>query len=664
MENETVRGENAPACEACRKRKRKVPPSRYPCDIQTLTTRHGKCDRIHPICSGCQARDLQCHYIFERPAKRKHDPHYIDELESQIQLLKEEIRRRENLHPASPMADNIADIMTADDTIPKTMPHGSLNMSDMSSSAAINDVSSLMWRLKVADNGETAFIGPSGNFCFDTDEPEIASPVSHSDGGALSSKDERNQIVSDSPRRIEQLVALFAKFINPVHQFVDNDTLSEVREGSSEEFSFLHLAILAAGSLYSDYIEDKSFGSEKASLVEAMALKTCRTNPSLKTVQALTIMCWREIALDNEKMGWMYNAMACSLALHLGLTVLSLERIQDSTVGRDRSSIINFHMLQAKALWSVVLLDRISTSLLGRNCLIPWRRVSAPYYLEVAGENATLQEVVFDYHCRLWFIHDQFMDIIYSFEFSSLDTERRHKMLVEARERLLSFRRDLDPRLRLTKDVTEPTIIFCHMSYHMSQLLIHRPYLNEPPKSHVHRLSIRSMTAEAAEVVKLVRAYDRIGSFDKVPPFIVHSVQTAAITLLLNATSTDQTFKSQSINRFRVCFDVLDAMSSRWRRAQNALTVLRQLAHKWNIIRALPMRYSGQVSVRNPPDLNISSQLESDPQTSQGVMGFPPEDVEFADLAIQWEDIEPIDFFDYSLLDIDLPFPNMEGHPE
>lgn len=207
------------------------------------------------------------------------------------------------------MAENIADIMTADDTVPTTKPHGSLNMSDMSSSTAINDVSSLMWRLKVADNGETAFIGPSGNFCFDTDEPEIASPVSHSDGGALSSKDESNQIVSDSPRRIEQLVALFAKFINPVHQFVDNDTLSEVREGSSGEFSFLQLAILAAGSLYSDDIEDKSFGSEKASLVEAMALKTCRTNPSLKTVQALTIMCWREIALDNEEMGWMYNGI-------------------------------------------------------------------------------------------------------------------------------------------------------------------------------------------------------------------------------------------------------------------------------------------------------------------------------------------------------------------
>ncbi|KAI2786308.1 hypothetical protein POX_g08691 [Penicillium oxalicum] len=590
--------------------------------------------------------------LITRDCRRKHDPHYMNELEIQVQLLKAEIRRLENLHPSMAVSESIAEIMTADDTISGTPVQADLEGDHGTNiSTAINDVSSLLWRLKISEGGETSLIGPSGNFCFETDSAGVTiNPVQpdfeHEHAWCEHGSDQNSLDVSQV---VKNLVTLFTKFINPVHQLVDEDVLVEMADSPTADMTFLGMATLAAGSLYADSVEGKCYGSEMAAIVEATALKTCRETPTLSTIQALSIMCWRELALDNEKMAWMYNGMACSLALHLGLTVSSLETLQTNESEASNPQALQSRQLRVKSLWSVILLDRIATSLLGRNCLIPWRRVSAPFYLDVVDQDVPLQAVIFDYHCRLWFIHDQFMDSIYSFQFLDLDMEKRHGMLIDARERLLSFRRDLNSRLRLTKDVTEPTLIFCHMSYHMSQLLIHRPYLNEPPGSHIHRLSIRSMAVEAAEIVRLIRAYERLAHFDKAPPFIVHSVQTAAITLLLNATSTEPSLKSQSISRFRVCFNALEAMSSRWQRARNAMTVLRELAHRWNIIKALPIRYSVPVSMERQSKLTTESELACSCETgSLKLQSSALDDVEVVDAGFDWASL---DYFDYSGFD-------------
>lgn len=171
-------------------------------------------------------------------------------------------------------------------------------------------------------------------------------------------------------------------------------------------------------------------------------------------------------------------------------------------------------------------------------------------------------------------------------------------MLIEAREQLFSFYRSLEEPLQFHKAKSPPTVIFLHMSYNMSQMLIHRPYLNEPPQSNAHRLSIRSIATAASAMVRLIRAYEKIQSLDKVPPFVVHSIHTAAITLLLTATSTSPAIRSQSINRFRVCLLALEAMRMRWPRAKQAVLSLQQLAQRWRIAIALPMRSSNPLDPR------------------------------------------------------------------
>ncbi|KAF7532287.1 hypothetical protein G7054_g8117 [Neopestalotiopsis clavispora] len=451
--------------------------------------------------------------------------------------------------------------------------------------SAINDVSSLMWRLKIGDNGESTLIGPSGNHCFSNTTDASTQPSSHATQEAAWDQYHRTNHA--------RLISLFSQYINPTFQFLDQEILAGLECNASQEPDLLTSAVLAAGSLYAEDVEARSYGESLASKIEAMSLETCRRSPNLATTQSLAIMCWRELAIGNENMAWMYNSMACSLSIHLGLTVISLQELRRGELEGKDTEMPNDLRQRTRTVWSVLLLDRIATSLLGRHCIIPWRRIQAPYLVKVLGAAATTDELAFDLQCKLWYLHDKYMDRIYSYEFKDLDENERHRLLVEARDGLLSFRTQLKAQFDHKEETETPTVIFCHMAYHMSQLLIHRPYLNGPAHDHIRQVVDRSTTLEAASMVDLIRRYQKIGSFDKVPPFVVHSIQTAAITLLLNATSEEPSMRSPSIHRLRTCVDALEAIGARWLSAKRAITTLRELAERWKISKALPMRYSG-----------------------------------------------------------------------
>lgn len=51
--------------------------------------------------------------------------------------------------------------------------------------------------------------------------------------------------------------------------------------------------------------------------------------------------------------------MACSLSIHLGLTVSSLEDLNRATIeGGAEPGYLPIHRQRSRALWSVLLLDR------------------------------------------------------------------------------------------------------------------------------------------------------------------------------------------------------------------------------------------------------------------------------------------------------------------
>lgn len=220
---------------------------------------------------------------------------------------------------------------------------------------------------------------------------------------------------------------------------------------------------------------------------------------------------------------------------------------------------------------------------------------------------------------------------------------------MDAHERLLSFHRQLDPLVQIGTKNKSPAVILLHMSYNMSLMLIHRPFLKEPTQSKSHRLCVRSMSTAAAAMVRLINEYKKIADFDKVPPFVPHSVLTAAITLLLNATSKQQPLRDQSIQRFRVCYNALWEMRARWIKARKAISLLQQLAHRWEVMLALPLQNGFPTPCASDwcQPKNLSNNEPQYTTTNEGTTARSSRFDTSFDMP-GWTDVDPLDFVSHN----------------
>lgn len=252
-------------------------------------------------------------------ARRKHDPDYVKGLEDQVELLREEVTRLRALIPDLNASGDDSNILNGDDEhfrskgdkaqvapIPRDM------------STAISDVSAMMWRMNIDETGESTFIGPSGNFCFPTTYPEAyenirdnRSPGELRKDNLIQSRETPYNPVDDA-HIASYLIYLFSNFINPIHFFLDNETLVTIQDQSlGLPLALIKYAVLAAASLLSDDTKSKEYGNAMAAAFDATALTVCRENANVSVVQAFSIMCWRELGLEQHRMAWMYNCTFC-----------------------------------------------------------------------------------------------------------------------------------------------------------------------------------------------------------------------------------------------------------------------------------------------------------------------------------------------------------------
>jgi hypothetical protein len=246
-------------------------------------------------------------------------------LQEQVILLKDYARSLEVLNPTAVRPSHVSSILddsasSGDDEDKTSEPNTNLanrQRDDEPCSAssppfphsAIDDVSSMVWKMTIGDDGETSFTGPSGNFCFPSSiDPSLAHPKVES-----SNDDESNRLQLGSIQGLTKdvqslLLELFMRFVNPIHQFIDSHTFALLQAPVVPyQYESLYGAVLAAGALYSDNPGAKLAAESIVSQLEPVVLRQCRFSPNTSTVQVLTLLCWRELALENENMGWMYN---------------------------------------------------------------------------------------------------------------------------------------------------------------------------------------------------------------------------------------------------------------------------------------------------------------------------------------------------------------------
>ncbi|XMA14885.1 hypothetical protein WAI453_007676 [Rhynchosporium graminicola] len=329
----------------------------------------------------------ECH--FESGAgvgrKRKRDLEYVSKLEEQFEALKTYVKVLDNQNQDQTQRSYPCALNSPDEWYGATdgKDHAFSTQTGVDSAQpaqdtrltfAVHEVGSLIWKLSIDKTGDASFTGPSGNFCFSTSPPVKGKKLLAADKIDMS---HRLSEYSQDARLCRELFQTFEEFINPFHQFVQFPALVlKTFEHCEMESVLLQSAIFAAGSRLLRRPDASQIGECFASNAEKLALKCCRDQPSLVVIQALTIMCWHELSLENENMAWMYNcpypvltclylmltilhplAMAGSLCTHLGLHVGALEYVDPGTKG-DASSSDTETDSRTRTFWQFFLVDR------------------------------------------------------------------------------------------------------------------------------------------------------------------------------------------------------------------------------------------------------------------------------------------------------------------
>jgi len=288
--------------------------------------------------------------------RRKPDSLYTSSLEEQNSLLKDYIQQLERITGPGSRPDQISELLSdydyEDDSGSETsQKDGEIDPADFKLKAAvehdaISDVSSMLWKLDISGDGTSSFLGPSGNFCYpqstnsfplrhevrDSESVEaIIPPALASDLTGLPSQasqvynagkdlmQSQTLELSQEPHLSEETLAietalldLFSYHVNSVYHFLDEETMLALASPRQPvlSFSLLRNAVLAVAALFSDdSMVREHRGPDYAEAAAADALRCCREYPAVETVEALAIMCWRELGLENENEAWLYNGM-------------------------------------------------------------------------------------------------------------------------------------------------------------------------------------------------------------------------------------------------------------------------------------------------------------------------------------------------------------------
>ncbi|KAK2030748.1 fungal-specific transcription factor domain-containing protein [Colletotrichum zoysiae] len=413
---------------------------------------------------------------------------------------------------------------------------------------------------------------------------------------------------------LHEMATLFLKNINREYQFTPYATVDFLQSYPYQppDEALLHSAAIATGTTFSRMPDAMIIGDAFGEFAESLVFSCCRQNPTAKVIQALMMMTWRSLALGRDHFSWMYISMAAGLCVHLRLHVLALEECEARRLEATEEDIRTF--------WMFYVADRTAITILGRNCALPWRRVNVPSFdMTFESSTADIYKISFAWQCKLWYLHDQYMDQVFSTTFEALPISQQVRILIASQDNLTTFFRSRPERLHLSGDSTPKPVLQFHLAYQMTILITMPPFLrifaaisqssSSPetgnvagPNSEFMLLVLRSLTAAATAVARLVRSYRRGHGFEEpANPLIIHHLLSAAVVHLMNATSRNPALRHQSTHWLRQCLELLRELETSWPlRAGKSVMIIRILAQRWGVMRALPAELSYQVDLSVP----------------------------------------------------------------
>ncbi|TDZ61475.1 Nitrogen assimilation transcription factor nit-4 [Colletotrichum trifolii] len=630
-------------------------PTSFACDRCRAGKR--KCDAARPACSLCSRQNRECVYTEQKPRKRKYwDEDYVRALEAQVQSLllalekqqgsgkepspalslsphasrseeaeayEEDLDAAEAAEVAQEAAAQYAIAASSSGPLHQSQGPGKDAQSQERSQKAMEELCVMLWRTNVGD-GVTIIDDPTtgSRYALEGEATQQLPPT------IQVNPPEAILAYCRQKGLVHEMADTFLRNINREHQFTPYTTTHFLQQYPYQppDEAFLHSAIIATGTTFSRRADAMVVGDAFAQFAESLIFTCCRQNPTVKVIQGLSMMSWRSLALGRDHFGWMFISMAAGMCVHMRLHVLALDECEARQLEASEMEIRTF--------WMFYIIDRTAISILGRNCALPWRRVNVPAFdTTFESSTADLSQISFAWQCKLWYLHDQYMDQVFSTTFESLPIPQQVRILVASQDALNAFFRSRDNRLHLSGESTPKPVILFHLAYQMTILITMPPFLRifatisqaSPPSSFTGAknntnnannsvnnsssgggggensefmlLVLRSLTAAATATSRLVRTYRRaLGFGTPANPVVIHHLLSAAIVHLMNATSGTPALRHQSTYWLRQCLELLRELQVAWPfRAGKSITVIRVLAHHWGVVRALPIEFSYRV---------------------------------------------------------------------
>ncbi|CAI4052278.1 hypothetical protein N7582_005411 [Saccharomyces uvarum] len=493
------------ACNTCRKRKR-------------------KCDGRKP-CYYCSRGKTHCVYDPQNDRRRnKTNVEYLEYLETRnlnlISFIKKLMAKEPNnvqlqRNAYELLADNDTNSFKFEQTESLIDENAyDIAHSDNPSNLAIDELVGMTWKLQLDPDGSTKFLGPSSNQVpyshartpsHNHNTSDLPNDYQAGFGDRTKYDYYMNEVLLDKEflkclcsifeanlcsfitcLQDIHLTVLFEEYCNGPHA-----SSSNVLPNSSILLLYAVFAygynLLPSNNKQKTYLsgENMFLVELETSLLTLLSGKSARGfDEDLKVIYILLILTCMYLGNHDEKLSWTYNALLCSRVHHTGLHVST--SIPESYLDFIEDEKETLEKKRSRAFWSCALVDRIATNILGRCCIIHYKRILTPFYVSDYTVSHDLGDLIFQYNTKLWYLHDKFSDQIYSFQFSSYDKALCRRILNASLSSLEGFVENLPVKLQLRLQDDDPKdsrLLLLHLTLNVSLLMIYRPFLKMLPQS-------------------------------------------------------------------------------------------------------------------------------------------------------------------------------------
>ncbi|KAI4834237.1 hypothetical protein E4T44_08957, partial [Aureobasidium sp. EXF-8845] len=371
-------------------------------------------------------------------------------------------------------------------------PSGGEYAFESRSSHAMNELSSLMLQLDVADIGEPSFTLSSHR--------EPREHVLNTSGVLREARLDSEIPISQEDHR--QLMKCFSDTFNRFHQFLNPEeasSWSKLDLGSQEtDLEFRNYALLAVAASCSDLQQLRNMQGHFSTRAESLVLRCIKERASDLVVQGLALLAWIELKAGSDSMAYNWIAMATGQVLHLGMHASALKSTKANGC---QDQII--HQRRIRSFWAYFSVDRLVTSSLGMNCTMHWQRVKSPSFTSILPVTPSVDEQAHERFCEMWHLWDSCMDQGYAFGWYNLSQPEKERLVLHSHQTMTKFRAENNVSWQIRKDNLSETAVWLEVAYNAALILVHRPLLSEVSSSEAGRFSLTVATTAASAISRI-----------------------------------------------------------------------------------------------------------------------------------------------------------------